>query len=196
MAYTAPARTGRFASGAPGTSSCSYVPKPTRGSTVGLAPTGGRGSHSCRIADLTEPPLEEATDIIRDGLQSRLDEMGLGAVAKPDRPASEAPVEAEGDRKSPSGSWAVFRGRAVAVAGPVQAASCSRVVAEAKPRQVCRFPAQHHPTFGASRFALPSRPIPLLIHTAGVRASSAPLVFLSSEPMVMKQRTRARMAGS
>jgi len=43
--------------------------------------------------------LQEATDIIRDGLQARLDEMGLGAVPKPDRPGTETPGDAvpEGD---------------------------------------------------------------------------------------------------
>ncbi len=32
--------------------------------------------------------------MLRDGLQSRLDEIGLGAVPKPDRPAADAPVDA------------------------------------------------------------------------------------------------------
>ncbi len=43
--------------------------------------------------------LQEATDIIRDGLQARLDEMGLGAIPKPDRPGTETPGDAvpEGD---------------------------------------------------------------------------------------------------
>ena len=46
--------------------------------------------------------------------------------------------------------------------------------AEAKPSQVWRLPAQHHPTFGALRFSRPSRPVPLLIHSAGARAWRRP----------------------
>lgn len=38
--------------------------------------------------------LQEATDIIRDGLQARLDEMGLGAVPKPDRAGTDTPKDA------------------------------------------------------------------------------------------------------
>jgi len=38
--------------------------------------------------------LQEATETIRDVLQARLDDMGLGAVPKPDRPASETPGDA------------------------------------------------------------------------------------------------------
>jgi hypothetical protein len=38
--------------------------------------------------------LQEAKDIIRDGLQQRLDEMGLGAVPKPDRPGGDTPGDA------------------------------------------------------------------------------------------------------
>ncbi len=60
---------------------------------------------------------------------------------------------------------------------------------------MCRFLAQHHLTFGASRFALPSRPVPLLIQTAGVRASSFPAFFRSREPIVMKQWLRSSASG-
>jgi hypothetical protein len=62
-----------------------------------------------------------------------------------------------------------------------------RVAAEAKPSHVWRLPAQHHPTFGAVRFSRPSRPVPLLIHSAGARGSSTPLVLRSLDPIVMKQ---------
>lgn len=41
--------------------------------------------------------LHEATNIIRDGLQARLDEMGLGAIPKPDRPGTETPRDAAPD---------------------------------------------------------------------------------------------------
>ena len=47
----------------------------------------------------------------------------------------------------------------------------SRPVAEPKPSQVCRLRHQHQPTFGAFLRPRPSRPVPLLIQTAGVRAS-------------------------
>ena len=49
-----------------------------------------------------------------------------------------------------------------------------RLAPDANPSQLCRLPAQHQPTFGALRLAGPSRPVPLLIHSAGVRASSVP----------------------
>lgn len=41
--------------------------------------------------------LTEATEIIRDGLQKRLGEMGLGAIPKPDRAASDAPLDIDSD---------------------------------------------------------------------------------------------------
>jgi hypothetical protein len=62
-----------------------------------------------------------------------------------------------------------------------------RLAADAKPSQVWRLPAQHHPTFGALRFSRPSRPVPLLIHSAGVRASGRPSALRSLDPIVMKQ---------
>src|SRR5262245_62598025 len=64
----------------------------------------------------------------------------------------------------------------------------TRLAAEAKPSQVWRLPAQHHPTLGALRFSRPSRPVPLLIHNAGARRSSGPPVRRGLDPMVMKQR--------
>src|SRR4051812_34396882 len=70
-----------------------------------------------------------------------------------------------------------------------------RPVAEAKPSQVCRLPAQHQPILGALRRSRPSRPVPLLIQSAGVRASRTPLALRSREPIVMKQRLRSRTAG-
>ncbi|MEO3939339.1 hypothetical protein V3N99_21725 [Dermatophilaceae bacterium Soc4.6] len=39
--------------------------------------------------------LNEATELIREGLQQRLDEMGLGAIPKPDRPAGNPPNDTE-----------------------------------------------------------------------------------------------------
>lgn len=42
--------------------------------------------------------LSEATELIREGLQQRLEEMGLGAIPKPDRPPATPPEDAdEGD---------------------------------------------------------------------------------------------------
>ncbi len=54
--------------------------------------------------------------------------------------------------------------------------------ADAKPSQVCRFPAQHQPTFGALRLAVPSRPVPLLNHYAGVRRVEAAVRFATPGP--------------
>jgi hypothetical protein len=70
-----------------------------------------------------------------------------------------------------------------------------RLAAEAKPSQVWRLPAQHHPTFGALRFSRPSRPVPLLIHNVGARRSGGPLVRWSLDPIVMKQRFRCSTSG-
>ena len=53
--------------------------------------------------------------------------------------------------------------------------------------QVWRLPHQHQPSFGAPARARPSRPVPLLIHRARVRASNPPLGLRSREPNVMKQ---------
>jgi hypothetical protein len=54
------------------------------------------GAAATAVGALTyRAALIEATEVIRDGLQSRLDEMGLGAVPQPDRPASESPVEVD-----------------------------------------------------------------------------------------------------
>lgn len=39
--------------------------------------------------------LSEATELIREGLQQRLDDMGLGAIPKPDRPATKPPEDAD-----------------------------------------------------------------------------------------------------
>ena len=58
-------------------------------------------------------------------------------------------------------------GRDALVGAVVQEPAARRVAAEAKPSQVCRFPAQHQPTLGALRFAAPSRPVPLLIQMRG-----------------------------
>jgi hypothetical protein len=61
------------------------------------------GAAATAVGALTyRAAIVEATDIIRDGLQSRLDEMGLGAVPKPDRPASDAPVEADVEDTEPA----------------------------------------------------------------------------------------------
>jgi hypothetical protein len=38
--------------------------------------------------------LQEATEQIRESLQARLDEIGLGVIPKPDRAAGDAPSEA------------------------------------------------------------------------------------------------------
>lgn len=38
--------------------------------------------------------LQEATDEIRETLQARLAEIGLGMIPKPDRPAGDAPTDA------------------------------------------------------------------------------------------------------
>lgn len=62
-----------------------------------------------------------------------------------------------------------------------------RVAAWAIPSQVCRLFHQHHPSLGALRLSLPSRPVPLLIHRAGVRESKPPLAVGLRDPMVMKQ---------
>lgn len=79
--------------------------------------------------------------------------------------------------------------------GPAQFGIEARPEAEAKPSQVCRLPAQHHPSFGALRLSGPSRPVPLLIHSAGVRASSEPLALRRRDPIAMKQWPRARTSG-
>lgn len=47
------------------------------------------GALSYRVA------LLEATEAIRADLQKRLDEMGLGAIPKPDRPGGETPAGAD-----------------------------------------------------------------------------------------------------
>ncbi len=53
------------------------------------------GAAATAVGALTyRAALSEITELIRDDLQSRLDEMGLGAVPQPDRPASETPPEA------------------------------------------------------------------------------------------------------
>ncbi len=39
--------------------------------------------------------ISEATELIRDGLQQRLDEMGLGAIPKPDRSPAAPPEDAD-----------------------------------------------------------------------------------------------------
>lgn len=68
-------------------------------------------------------------------------------------------------------------------------------LADAKPSHVWRFPAQHQPILGAPLLARPSLPVPLLIHIAGVRASSV-LPFLIREAMVMKQKFGSNLSGS
>lgn len=53
------------------------------------------GAAATAVGALTyRSTLQEATAVIRDGLQQRLDEMGLGAVPTPDRPATDTPADA------------------------------------------------------------------------------------------------------
>src|SRR4051794_41985302 len=71
----------------------------------------------------------------------------------------------------------------------------NRPLAEANPSQVCRLPAQHQPTFGALRFTDPSRPVPLLIHTAGVLAATEPPGVRRGAPVVHKEPPPASTPG-
>ena len=64
----------------------------------------------------------------------------------------------------------------------------------AMPSQVWRLFHQHQPSFAAFLLAAVSRPVPLLIHRAGVRASK-PAFFLLREPIVMKQWFRSSNPG-
>ena len=57
------------------------------------------------------------------------------------------------------------------------------------------YTAQHQPTFGAPLRSLPSRPVPPLIHRAGVRVSR-PFGVRLRVPMVMKQLPGSRCSGS
>jgi hypothetical protein len=52
------------------------------------------GAAATAVGALTyRSALAEVRDTIRDDLQRRLDEIGLGAVPTPDRPASDTPVD-------------------------------------------------------------------------------------------------------
>ncbi len=54
------------------------------------------GAAATAVGALTyREALSEATDVIRDSLQSRLDEIGLGAIPKPDRPGKDQPPDAK-----------------------------------------------------------------------------------------------------
>lgn len=55
---------------------------------------------------------------------------------------------------------------------------------EAKPSHVCRLFHQHHPSLGAPLRSAPSRPVPLEIQSAGVRASK-PLALRFRDPIIM-----------
>lgn len=53
------------------------------------------GAAATAVGALTyRDALAEAKDVLRDSLQARLDEIGLGAVPKPDRGGAEQPADA------------------------------------------------------------------------------------------------------
>ena len=53
------------------------------------------GAAATAVGALTyRSALEDARDSIRDGLQLRLDEIGLGVIPKPDRPGRDEPGDA------------------------------------------------------------------------------------------------------
>ena len=66
----------------------------------------------------------------------------------------------------------------------------------AMPSQVCRLFHQHQPSFAAFLLAAVSRPVPLLIHSAGVRASNVPFARCFRDPIVMKQWLRSSTPSS
>ena len=96
---------------------------------------------------------------------------------------------------SPRNPSLAGRGRAVRRISACRAPTGLQPAADANPSQVCRLPAQHHPTFGASRRSAPSRPVPLLTQIARSWHPVRPSGPCLRDPIVMKQRPRSRVSG-